>query len=197
MLAYSRLLWLQFYRHQTMEVLIRGLEEAFAFFGGVPVELLFDQMKAVVVEDQRCAGGALLENLAFTRFAAHWGFKIRACRPYRAKTKGKVERPIGYVRQGFFYGREFVNDDDLNAQALTWVSDVANLRRHRTTGEVPQVRFERDERMTLTPLAGRPYRTVTLPSAHVSAETSKVKLGLPTVERRRLSVYDRLTGVSA
>jgi len=55
----------------------------------------------------------VLENLEFARFAAHWGFRIRACRPYRARTKGKVERPVGYVRQGSFYGRDFLNDEDL------------------------------------------------------------------------------------
>ena len=57
----------------------------------------------------------------FARFANHWGFRIRACRPYRAQTKGKVERPISYVRQSFFYGRDFVSDDDLNAQADLWL----------------------------------------------------------------------------
>ena len=86
-------------------------------FGGVPAELLFDQMKAVIIEDQREVGGKLLENIEFVRFAAHWGFRIRACRPYRAKTKGKVERPVGYVRESFFYGRKFLNDADLNQQA--------------------------------------------------------------------------------
>lgn len=196
-LAYSRMLWLQFYQRQTMEVLFRGLEDAFAFHGGVPTELLFDQMKAVVVEDNRRDGGALIENLEFARFAAHWGFKVRACRPYRAKTKGKVERPISYVRQSFFYGREFVSDVDLNAQALKWVSEVANQRRHRTTAEVPKVRFERDERSALKPLAVRPYRSVTLPAQAISAQKTQAKAPLPTVERRRLSVYDQLTGVSA
>jgi transposase len=80
-LAHSRLLWLQFYGRQTMAVLMRGLEEAFAFFGGVPAELLFDQMKAVIVEDEREIGGRLLENAEFMRFAAHWDFRIRGCRP--------------------------------------------------------------------------------------------------------------------
>jgi transposase len=107
-LGYSRLLWLQFYPRQTLTVLMCGLEEAFMAFGGVPAELLFDQMKAVIIEDQREVGGKLLENIEFVRFAAHWGFRIRACRPYRAKTKGKVERPVGYVRESFFYGREFL-----------------------------------------------------------------------------------------
>jgi transposase len=60
---------------------ISGLEDAFAFFGGVPEECLFDQMKAVVVSDDRLGGGKLLENPEFMRFTAHWGFRIRACRP--------------------------------------------------------------------------------------------------------------------
>jgi transposase len=130
-LAHSRLLWLQFYARQTMLVLMRGLEDAFAYFGGVPAELLFDQLKAVIVDDEREIGGRLLENAEFMRFAAHWDFRVRACRPYRAKTKGKVERPIGYLRQGFFYGRSFLNDADLNAQALSWLTRTANVRIHR------------------------------------------------------------------
>jgi transposase len=192
-LGYSRLLWLQFYARQTMGVLIRGLEEAFAFFGGVPAELLFDQMKAVIIEDQREIGGRVLENPEFARFAAHWGFRIRACRPYRARTKGKVERPIGYVRQGFFYGRTFVNDADLNAQALAWTAHTANVRVHRTTAEAPRSRFERDERVLLKRLALHPYRSfvqpVTQPAQHEYSTIS-------SVQRRPLAWYDRLTGVA-
>ena len=116
-LAFSRLLWLCFYRRQTMAVLTEGLECAFARFGGVPNELLFDQMRAVVLSDQWVGGGALVLNAEFVRFAAHWGFHPRACRPYRAQTKGKVERPIRYIRDSFNYGRTFVNDEDLNEQA--------------------------------------------------------------------------------
>lgn len=134
-LGYSRLLWLRFYRRQTMETLIRGLECAFEFFGGVPEELLFDQMRSVVLSDDRLNGGGLTVNAEFLRFAAHWGFRPRACRPYRAKTKGKVERPIRYVRQSFFYGRTFLNDADLNAQGEGWLHEIANVRRHRTLGE--------------------------------------------------------------
>lgn len=194
-LGYSRLLWLQFYPRQTMAVVMRGLEQAFAAFGGVPAELLFDQMKAVIIDDQREVGGKLLENMEFVRFAAHWGFRIRACRPYRAKTKGKVERPIGYVRQGFFYGREFLNDADLNAQALSWASRKANARVHRTTSEVPRVRFERDERARLRPLALQPYRAV---GALLSPKLPQPRLpALPTVERRPLAVYSRLAGARA
>ena len=111
-LSHSRLLGLCFYRRQTMAVLTDGLERAFARFGGVPKELLFDQMRAVVLSDQRVGGGELVLNAEFLRFAAHWGFHPRACRPYRAQTKGKVERPIRYIRDSFFYGRAFANDED-------------------------------------------------------------------------------------
>lgn len=190
-LGYSRLLWLGFYPRQSMEVLMRGLESAFAFFGGVPAELLFDQMKAVVVADRRARGGALLRNAEFQRFAAHWGFAVRACRPYRAQTKGKVERPIRYVRESFFYGREFLNDADLNAQAQRWMGQIANRRRHRTIGEAPQVRFERDERAALRALAARPYQSLLrLPAAEPPA--AKAPTPLPVVERRSLSVYGAL-----
>jgi transposase len=192
-LGYSRLLWLQFYPRQTMAILMRALEEAFAAFGGVPAELLFDQLKAVIIEDRRERGGKLLENIEFVRFAAHWGFRIRACRPYRARTKGKVERPVSYVRDNFFYGREFLNDADLNQQALSWLTHKANRRVHRTTWEVPQVRFDRDERAVLRSLATKPYRSAgMLPLAQAPQPLLPT---LPSVERRPLSAYARISGV--
>jgi transposase len=185
-LAYSRLLWLQFYRRQDMESLMRGLEAAFAYFGGVPKELLFDQMRAVVNDDQRGAGGPLILNAEFIRFAEHWGFKPRACRPYRARTKGKVERPIRYCRQSFFYARDFVSDEDLNAQALIWLEDVANARRHRTTGELPRTRFERDERTQLEPLAYQPFPRL---GAKVQLPRKRAPHPHVEVEHRPLSFY--------
>ena len=185
-LGYSRLLWLRFYRRQTMAVLTEGLESAFGRFGGVPRELLFDQMRSVVVSDGRADGDELVLNAEFLRFASHWGFRPRSCRPYRARTKGKVERPIRYIRESFFYGRKFVSDEDLNEQAQRWLEGTANVRRHGTTGERPVDRFERDEQQALLPLADRPYRRLgarPLPAA---------RRRLPTtvdVERRPLRVY--------
>ncbi len=186
-LAFSRLLWFRFYERQTMRVLMRGLEEAFAYFGGVPWELLFDQMRAVIVEDGRGSSGTLLRNPEFGRFAEHHGFGIRACRPYRARTKGKVERPIRYIRENFFYGREFVSDADLNGRALGWLETVANVRVHGTLMEVPRARFER-ERLLLRPLAERPYVGV-VPAPGASAEEL---LPPVAVERRSLASYGLL-----
>jgi transposase len=185
---------MHFFPRQTMQTLFRGLEAAFSFFGGVPAELLFDQMGAVITEDRRDEGGSLVENAEFLRFAHHWGFRVRACRPYRAKTKGKVERPIRYVRESFFYGRTFLNDADLNAQAEHWLSHLANVRCHGTTHERPIDRFTRDELATLQPLAGRPYRSLLLPT---SAAAPKKPLPAIAVERRSLAHYDRLVGAGA
>ena len=186
-LSHSRLLWLCFYRRQTMAVLSGGLETAFERFGGVPKELLFDQMRAVVLSDRRVGGGELVLNAEFLRFAAHWGFAPRACRPYRPRTKGKVERPIRYIRESFFYGRAFANDEDLNEQASSWAEGTANVRRHGTTGERPVDRFERDERGALGPLASRPYRRL---GVHRAAEPVRRRVPRTVeVERRPLRVY--------
>ena len=104
-LGYSRLLWFQFYPRQTMDVLIRGLEAAFVFFGGVPWELLCDQMKAVIIEDRRASAGELLRNPEFSRFGGHWRFKTRACGPYRAQTKDQASDCASEERWGGNRGR--------------------------------------------------------------------------------------------
>jgi transposase len=185
-LGYSRLLWLRFYPRQNMQALFAGLEGAFAAFGGVPQELLFDQMRSVVIGDDRLSRGALVLNAEFLRFAAHWGFRPRACRPYRAKTKGKVERPFRYIREDFFLARSFRNLADLNAQAERWLATTANRRKHRTVGEAPQLRFERDERFTLKSLSPTPYPRLVC----VALTSTSKKTPYPIeVQRRPLSVY--------
>jgi len=190
-LGFSRTLWLQFFSRQTMQHVFEGLETAFTFFGGVPQELLFDQMKAVIIQDERSDGGRLTENAEFLRFAHHWDFRVRACRPYRAKTKGKVERPVSYVRSSFFYGRTFTSDEDLNRQARHWLDHVANVRIHGTLKERPVDRLEHEQDV-LKPLASRPYRSFVLsPKAK-----KRPKLILPQieVERRPLEAYAQATG---
>ena len=145
-LGYSRLLWCRFAPRQDMATLMDGLEAAFGFFGGVPHELLFDQMKTVITRDLRLEGGTLVRNAEFQRFAGHWSFTPRACRPYRAQTKGKVERPVRYLRSNFVYGRTFLDDADLDQQRERWLERVANVRVHATTHERPRDRFDREER---------------------------------------------------
>ena len=98
-------------------------------------------------------------------------------------SKGKVERPIRYLRENFFYGRTFINDADLNDQATRWLEDTANVCRHGTIRERPADRFERDERGALSPLAGRPYRRLgatraaaPAPRRHPAVEVQKRSL---------------------
>ena len=196
-LGYSRLLWCRFGLRQDMRTLLTGLEDAFLAFGGVPRELLFDQMKAVITRDLRLHGGTLVHNLEFLRFAHHWGFAPRACRPYRAQTKGKVERPVRYVRENLVYGRTFLNDADLAQQCADWLARVANARRHATTQERPRERFERDERALLQPLPSRRYTSLVLDAPAVGRPLARPPQPVITVEKRPLTAYARLVGGAA
>jgi transposase len=195
-LGYSRVLWCRFGLRQGMRTLT-GLEDAFLAFGGVPRELLFDQMKAVITRDLRLHGGTLVHNLEFLRFAHHWGFTPRACRPYRAQTKGKVERPVRYVRENLVYGRTFLNDADLAQQCADWLARVANARRHATTHECPAERFERDERAVLQPLPARRYTSLVLDAPAVARPLARPPQPVITVEKRPLTAYARLAGGAA
>jgi transposase len=192
-LGYSRLLWCRFAPRQDMATLMSGLEDAFGYFGGVPQELLFDQMKTVISRDLRLEGGALVRNLEFLRFAGHWGFTPRACRPYRAQTKGKVERPVRYLRTNFVSGRTFAHDADLDQQRHSWLERVANVRVHATTHERPRDRFDRDERFLLQPLASRPYPSLIVDRTPTSTVQRRPR-SVVTVEKRSLTVYAQLTG---
>ena len=193
-LGYSRLLWCRFYPRQDMATLMDGLEDAFRYFGGVPQELLFDQMRAVITRDLRLEGGALVRNAEFLRFAGHWHFTPRACRPYRAQTKGKVERPVRYLRGNFVYGRTFLHDADLDHQRQLWLDRVANVRLHGTTREQPRLRFDREERFLLQPLAARGYTSLVVQRSTASPHQSGRPRAMVTVEKRPLTAYAHLTG---
>src|SRR5262249_56660339 len=103
---------------------------AFAFFGGWPATLLFDNMKQVKL-------GRGQWNPLFIDFANHYGIAVKTHRVRRPRTKGKVERMVDYVKDSFLNGRAFIDVDDLNAQGLHWLANVANVRVHATTGQRP------------------------------------------------------------
>jgi transposase len=193
-LGYSRLLWMQFYPRQDLATLMLGLDACFTAWGGAARDLLFDQMRSVLTRDDRLTGGGLVHNLELLRFARHWGCRVRVCRPYRAQTKGKVERPIRYLRDSFLYGRTFLSDADLNAQALDWLATVANARLHATTHWIPAEQFASVERPLLLPLPTRPYQSLVLspPRAATTAPRTREPLPHVAVERRELSAYAAL-----
>src|SRR5262245_24937922 len=121
-LGFSRLIWGRFVWHQDMQRVLRCHMAAFAAIGGVPGEVLYDRMKTIVIGE---TAGSIVYNRALSDFARHYSFQPRACRPYRAKTKGKVERPYRHDRENFFLARSFRNLDDLNAQLQHWLDTVA------------------------------------------------------------------------
>lgn len=148
-LGHSRFLFARYVLHQNLQTLLRCHIQAFEAIGGVPIEILYDRMKtAVTGEDDQ---GHIAYNRSLLALAQHYRFQPRACRPYRAKTKGKVERPFSYIRQDFFLGRSFRSLDDLNTQLTDWLHTVANVRVHGTTQRVVAEAFaaERPELQTL------------------------------------------------
>jgi transposase len=110
-LGYSRLLWARFVLHQDLQTVLRCHLAAFTALNGVPRQILYDRMKTAVTGEN--AQGHIVYNRALVDFSRHHGFHPKACQPYRAKTKGKVERPYRYIREDFFLARSFRNLDDL------------------------------------------------------------------------------------
>ena len=104
-LGYSRLLCIDIVARQTALTVMLGLERAFAMFGGVPYEMLFDRNEGASSSPIiGPGGGRLLENPESRGLAAHWGFRIRAQCPARAQTKGKVEWPVRHFFAPAFFG---------------------------------------------------------------------------------------------
>jgi transposase len=160
-LGYSRTIWAKFLVTQRQDALMESLEEAFGAFGGVPRELLFDNLKQVVATP-RTEDEAVVFQPSFLAFAEHWGFETVACPVYWPRAKGKVERSIQYVKRSFLEGRTFKDLDDLNAQLRVWLAEVANVRIQGTTKVRPVERME-EEREAMLPLgtkAAYPSTTV-------------------------------------
>jgi hypothetical protein len=97
----------------------------------------------------------IIFNERFGSFCRYWGVTPRACAPYRARTKGKDERGVGYVKHNAIAGHRFASTDALRAHVVQWMREVADIRSHGTTGESPIERFDRDERAVLIPVNGR------------------------------------------
>lgn len=159
-LGYSRRCWVQAFRHERQSSWLDGLEGAFAAFGGVPQEVLVDNARALV-DHHDVATREVRFNERFAAFAQYWHFVPRACAPYRARTKGKDERGVGYVKRNAIAGHSFASWSELEGHLSWWMREIADCRQHGTTGEVPLVRFERDEAAALQSLTGRaPFRQV-------------------------------------
>jgi hypothetical protein len=186
-LGYSRLIWARFVVHQDLQSVLRCHIAALEAVGGAPREILYDRMKTAVIGED--PDGLVIYNRALLDLARHYGFQPRACRPYRPKTKGKVERPFRYIREDFFLGASFRNLDDLNAQLRHWLDTVANPRLHATTERIVNEAFA-EERPSLKPLPLAPYRTVLKLERRLSHEgmvsVSGNLYSVPETTRRRV-----------
>jgi len=145
-LSFSRVLFVHCTHSMNLNTLIDCHRRAFAFLGGWPQEILYDNMKQVRI-------GPGKWNEGFLDFAHHYGFTPKTHRPFRPRTKGKVERAVDYVKDNFLLGRTFTDLEDLNTQARVWLAETANVRIHATTQARPIDLLSQE---TLTPLATVP-----------------------------------------
>jgi len=149
-LGYSRRIFVRASLSQRQDDWREGLAGAFRCFGGVTHKILIDRAGALVVGADRETGAAHVHP-AFAAFCKDWGVEVAACRPYRARTKGKTESGVGYVKRNAIAGLAFTSFAALEAHLARWMVD-ADQRVHGTTHERPIDRFERDERAALRPL---------------------------------------------
>lgn len=150
-LGYSRRCYVTAFLHERQSAWLQGLEGALRHFGGVPQEVLLDNARALV-DEHNAQTREVRFNERFHAFCRYWGMTPRACAPYRARTKGKDERGVGYVKRNAIAGHGFGSIEALHAHLQRWMREVADLRVHGTTGEAPLLRFERDEADALKPL---------------------------------------------
>ena len=158
-LRYSRRLFVKAFLNERGDDWRDGMATAFAHFGGVPRVLLGDNARALVLGRDR-ATGTVTFNPAYLAFCRDWDVQPRACAPYRARTKGKTEAGVKFVKRNALADQAFASFAALEQHLAAWMV-IADQRRHGTTREAPQVRFERDERPQLRPLPvrARPHRT--------------------------------------
>lgn len=155
-LGYSRRFHVMAAPCQDAEHTYESLVRAFEWFGGATGSVLVDNQRSAVLEHTR---RSVRFNPGFKALAGHYGFVPKACRPYRARTKGKVERMVGYVKQHFFVRyRSFESLAHLNQQLETWLLEEADRRVHGTVKEVVAERFAR-EAPALRPLAPSRFET--------------------------------------
>lgn len=202
-LGHSRASYVEYVTDERIETLVACHMHAFEYFGGVPREVLYDNMKTVVIERDAYGEGQHRFHPTLWDLARHYTFKPRLCRPYRAKTKGKVERFNRYLRYSFHLplvtrlrqAGLMLDRDTASIEARRWLKDVANARVHGETRRVPaEVLIE--ERACLQGLP-TPYRgdiraarakpDKVLPAASLPAQA---RIELPA--QHVLALYDEL-----
>ena len=147
-LGYSRAMYAEFVVQCTLQAFMDVHIRALKYLGGVPFELLYDNMRHVFAGRHN---GKPVVNVEFTHFAAHYGFKPVLCPPYSPWVKGKVERPMDYIREAFWRGYRFTDIETANRDLLGWLSDTANRRVHGTLRQPVDMRWQQEAK-SLSPV---------------------------------------------
>ncbi len=203
-LGFSRASYVEYVENERIETLIACHIKALEYFGGVPREILYDNMKTVVLKRDAHGPGKHQFHPTLWDFAKHYGFKPRLCRPYRAKTKGKVERFNRYLRHSFHVPllsrlkmEGSVLDSNLaNFKVRQWIKSVANQRLLRDLKQSPHSRFEIERPFLLKlppPYLGEVRRAKPL-EKEAKALAKKKTMVLP--KQHALSIYDQLLEVA-
>ena len=141
-LGYSRGMYVEFVERCTLDVFMDCHIRAFRYLQGVPADVLYDNMKNVVIG--RDKNGKSIFNIEFLHFAHHYGFQPKAAPPYSPWVKGKVERPMDYIRERFWRGYAFSSIRKANEDVMTWLNETANRRIHGTHHEAVHLRWDRE-----------------------------------------------------
>lgn len=184
-LSFSRALHAEVTTSMDLPTFLDCHLHAFQTFGGMPREILYDNARTVVI--RRSSAGPVFHP-ALLDLAGRYGFAPRVCRPYRAKTKGKVERSIRYLKDRFFCGRTFTGLPDLNYQLEAWITGFANQRVHKTTQEKPAERLLREDLLPLERV--KPHQVA---SPLRRADRPLFQFAPVAVQVRPLSVYEEVT----
>ncbi|RQD83214.1 MAG: IS21 family transposase [Methanocalculus sp. MSAO_Arc2] len=146
-LGYSRMRYMEFTLSTDVYTLIQCHKNAFDYFGGIPDEILYDNIKTVIIKRAIRAKDHTW-NAKFEDFFTHYGFILRVCKPYNPQTKGKVENSIKFMKKDFLLGNRFTSYPDMNQKLLKWCNRV-NGETHGSTHEIP---YDRLKEEILTPL---------------------------------------------
>lgn len=200
-MGYSRASYVEYVSDEKVQTLIKCHMNAFSYFGGVPKEALYDNMKTVITKRNAYGYGKHKFNEQFRDFAQkHCGMELKVCKPYRAQTKGKVERFNHYFRYSFhnmlkvrlFMMGYKITLENANAAVMDWLDFTANARIHQTTLYRP---FDllAEEQLQLLPLP-KPYHGIhpikaTAKSVTQDSQTSnRINIHIPS---RDLQSYDQ------
>ena len=207
-MGHSRVSYVQYVTDEKIDTLIECHLNAFKYFGGVPEHGLYDNMKTVILKRNAYGYGKHKLNPMFEDFAKHCGFKIKVCKPYRAKTKGKVERFNHYLRYSFHNALGVrlamknyeLNVDNANSEVLKWLDNVANVRIHSTTLQKPSILLK--EELPYLKAIPKPYNGIHPKNTGniIIKDSSIVKSNIPIsvihIPQRDLQNYDNLIPIA-